>query len=223
VKSEAWVVIDADRDAVIYKGLKPNVTREAFAQHIRTNEVVNDLNVVVARPGDCHYLPSGTVHALGAGIVVAEVQTPSDTTFRVYDWGRNEPGRPLHIEQALECIDFSGRPPPSPRLGLPNSRDGLTTTPLTATEHFEIERCDAEAGSSFELITQNLPQVWMMLGGSGRIETSGGKRAAVVDLAAGTTVLIPAAAQSWTARFNASSRLLCVRLPSPLRNMLASS
>ena len=64
------------------------------------------------KAGHCHYLPSGTVHALGAGILAAEVQTPSDTTFRVFDFNRLEPtGKPrtFHVEQALECIDFSGQ------------------------------------------------------------------------------------------------------------------
>ena len=56
------------------------------------------------KKGECYYLPSGTCHALGAGVLVAEVQTPSDTTFRVWDWGRT--GRELHVDQAMECIDF---------------------------------------------------------------------------------------------------------------------
>ena len=66
---------------------------------IETGEVINDLRAIPAVAGQCHYLPSGTCHALGAGILVAEVQTPSDTTFRVYDWGRS--GRALHIAQGL--------------------------------------------------------------------------------------------------------------------------
>src|SRR5438105_11357547 len=83
LKSEAWVVIHAEPGAVIYKGVKPHVKPQDFAEHIRTNQVVDDLIAIEVKVGECHYLPSGTCHALGAGIVVAEIQTPSDTTFRV--------------------------------------------------------------------------------------------------------------------------------------------
>ena len=106
LKSEAWHILDAQPGSVIYAGLKPGVDRDSFAQAIEDGTVVDKLVAIPAVPGECHYLPSGTCHALGAGVLVAEVQTPSDTTFRVWDWGRTS--RELHIEQALECIDFSG-------------------------------------------------------------------------------------------------------------------
>jgi len=220
VKSEAWVVIAADPGAVIYKGLKPGVTREAFAQHIRENTVVNDLVAVPVKPGDCHYLPSGTCHALGAGILVAEVQTPSDTTFRVFDWGRPATaGRELHIEQALECIDFASSPPQQPvESPIPNKRQGLTTMRLTRTEFFEIERVDADAGSGFHVVTQTRPEIWMVMAGGGEIRGDSGH---AVDLQPGMTILVPAAARDWQARFDERTWLLCVRLPSPLRKMIA--
>lgn len=112
LKTECWYVMEAEPDSVIYKGIKPGVTSEQFAAHIKDGTVVDDLIAVAAVSGECHNLPSGTVHALGAGVLVAEVQTPSDTTFRVYDWvleyGR--PERELHIEQALECAEFGPAP-----------------------------------------------------------------------------------------------------------------
>ncbi len=227
VKSEAWVVVDAKPGAVICKGLKPGVTREVFARHIATGEVVDDLITIPVQPGDCHYLPSGTCHALGAGILVAEVQTPSDTTFRVYDWGRTGPaphsgGRELHIAQALECMfprPNCQHPPSRPaRLPRPITSNGITTTALTETEYFTIERVNAEAGSSFRTVTQDSPEVWMMLTGSGQIEGGFGRP---LPLRPGVTTLIPAAADGWKAAFSADSRLLLVLLPSPLRNMLA--
>ncbi len=108
IKTECWYILDAEPGSVIYKGLREGVTREVFERHLRGGPdgdgsgVVGDLEAVPAVVGEMHNLPSGTVHALGAGVVVAEVQTPSDTTFRVYDWGRS--GRELHIDAALECI-----------------------------------------------------------------------------------------------------------------------
>jgi mannose-6-phosphate isomerase len=104
LKSEAWYVVDAEPDAVIYKGIRAGTSREAFEEAVANGTVEDVLIAVPARAGDCHYLPSGTCHALGGGVLVAEVQTPSDTTFRVFDWGRTD--RELHLAQALECIDF---------------------------------------------------------------------------------------------------------------------
>ena len=104
LKSEAWYIIDAQPGAVIYKGIRDGVTAEQFRQAIDAGQVEELMIPVPVKTGDCHYLPSGTCHALGAGILVAEVQTPSDTTFRVYDWGRTD--RELHLEQAMQCIHF---------------------------------------------------------------------------------------------------------------------
>ena len=105
-----------------------------LARAARDDKILDLVQTVPARPGDCHCLPSGTIHALGAGVLVAEVQTPSDTTFRVYDWageyGRT--GRPLHIDQALESIDF-GPPPPCTRLASDES-----TTRLAHTRFFDL-------------------------------------------------------------------------------------
>jgi len=220
LKSEAWVILDAEPGAAIYKGVRPGVSRENFAAHIESGEVVNDLRSVPARVGDCHYLPSGTVHALGAGIVVAEVQTRSDTTFRVYDWGREAAERrELHVAQALECIEFSETScRTQPARGITNERAGIAITPLCQTEHFAIDRTDAAAGSEFAIVMQGQPQVWMIIAGGGRIE---GDFGAHLPLALGATILLPAGAEGWHARFAAETSILCVSLPSPLRNMLA--
>ncbi len=107
IKTECWYVLDAAPGAVIYKGVRAGVTRASFESHLRQGEggaIVGDLEAAPAVVGEMHNFPSGTVHALGAGVLVAEVQTPSDTTFRAFDWGRA--GREIHIEQALECIQF---------------------------------------------------------------------------------------------------------------------
>jgi mannose-6-phosphate isomerase len=111
LKTECWYILDARPGAKIYKGVRDGVSKDQFAAALRSGDgsgVVELLHAVRAAQGECHDLPSGTVHALGAGVTVAEVQTPSDTTFRVYDWGRQ--GRELHIEQALDCIDFAPAP-----------------------------------------------------------------------------------------------------------------
>jgi mannose-6-phosphate isomerase len=216
LKSEAWIVLKADHGSVIYKGVKPHVTAEHFARHIETGEVVDDLIAVEVAPGDCHYLPSGTCHALGAGILVAEIQTPSDTTFRVFDWGRTD--RQLHVEQALECITFGASPEPAEPPGEPVEAAGVRTTPRSKTEYFAIEQMEAVATARLPVETSGMPEVWMMLGGRGRLETPD---APAVELAAGTTVLLPAALTGSTAAFEPAASLLRFTVRSPLEGLIA--
>lgn len=108
LKTESWFVLDADEGSVIYKGLKEGVTRADLQRAIEEGTVPEVMRSIPAVVGECHTLESGTVHALGAGVLVAEVQTPSDTTYRVYDWASEygREGRELHIEQAVECALF---------------------------------------------------------------------------------------------------------------------
>jgi mannose-6-phosphate isomerase len=108
-KTEMWYVLDAKPGAKIIYGLKPGWTRETFAEAIRENRVMEALESVEARPGDTFFIPSGTVHALCAGVLVAEIQQNSDTTYRIYDYDR--PGldgkpRELHIEDSLNVIRY---------------------------------------------------------------------------------------------------------------------
>jgi len=216
VKSEAWIVLAADPGALIYKGVQPEVTPQVFTRHVADGSVVDDLVSVPAVAGDCHYLPSGTCHALGAGIVVAEVQTPSDTTFRVYDWGRE--GRDLHLEAALECIAF-GEPPRGPDPpGVPIEVDGLRTTPLVATPDFRLERIETARGAELSVETSGQPEVWMGLTGITRLDAQG---VAPVGLRAGSTTLLPAALRAPVARLEAGTALLRIRLPTPIDGLMA--
>ena len=215
LKSEAWVVIQADPGAVIYKGVRPDVSPEAFKAHIGSEQIVHDLVAVPAAPGDCHYLASGTCHALGAGVVVAEVQTPSDTTFRVYDWGRS--GRELHIEPALECIRF-GEQPDARTPEEPVIVGSLRTTPLTRCAYFTIERIEARAATSLEVVTSGEPVVWMVLAGGGRIETPG---APDVALDPGATVLMPAGLEGAAALLDSGTSFLRITTRSALDGLLA--
>lgn len=109
-KTELWYVTHAGPEARFWAGLKAGTTRADFEQRLRTGRVADCLHPIPVRPGDAMLLPSGRVHALGAGLVVFEIQQNSDTTYRVFDWNRVGPdGRPraLHLEAALESIDFS--------------------------------------------------------------------------------------------------------------------
>ncbi len=219
LKSEAWVVIDAEPGAVIYKGLKPGVTEADLRAHVGTPAIREDLIAIPARPGACHYLPSGTVHALGAGVLVAEVQTPSDTTFRIDDWGRTD--REMHLEEALACIRFGRDERFSGRAAPPPIDVGPTRTEeLVRTVYFEIERITMREAGLLEIVTSGMPEVWMILSGSGRVEASGEP---MISLEPGRTMLIPAGLRGAVARGTAGLCWLRVSLPAPTQGMMAST
>ena len=112
-KTEAWVVVHADPGSKIYAGLKRGFDRSAFERELRRGTTELCLHSFEPQAGDCVFIPAGTVHALGAGLVVAEIQQASDTTFRLFDWNRvGSDGKPrqLHVEQALDVIDFDAGP-----------------------------------------------------------------------------------------------------------------
>ena len=126
-KTETWVILEADPGSAIYAGLEQGVDRDEFAEAIRSGSVEPLLHRLEPKPGDCILIESGTVHAIGAGVLLAEIQQTSDATFRVYDWGRKGPdGKPraLHIDQALESIDFERGPvePITPRIDAASRR-----------------------------------------------------------------------------------------------------
>lgn len=223
LKSEAWVIIDADPGAVIYKGLKPGITRESFLDLLRTNRTLEALQAVPAKPGECHYLPSGTVHALGAGVVVAEVQTPSDTTFRLYDWGRDAAttGRGLHLEQALECMRFGPcatetHPPPT-------NAGGVRTQRLVRTSHFTIFQLDATPGCDLAIVPSGMPEVWMTLKGEGEIHPVDPTGSVVTPMALGSTILIPASLIESNVVVTKPSTFLRITLPSSTDQMIAQA
>lgn len=108
-KTEAWIILDAEPGAVVYAGLKSGTTPEAFAKACRDGACDELLHQFEPQPGDCIFIPAGTVHALGEGLVVAEVQQASDTTYRLFDWNRvDADGKPrqLHLELGLEAVDY---------------------------------------------------------------------------------------------------------------------
>lgn len=192
VKHEAWYVIDAEPDGYIYRGVKPGVDAAGLREAIDRQVVESVLSHIPVRRGDCYYLPSGTIHALGAGVTVAEVQTPSDITYRVYDWNRVDAttgrARDLHLEQALPCISYD---PVPARYEVRRHVASVWTqvTSLVRCESFVMERVRMVEG-----VEQALPYaemvIWIVLEGSGEVSCAGS--ADPVRFSAGDTVVLPA-------------------------------
>ena len=193
LKTEAWYVLDAAPGSRIYKGLVPGVTRPQFQKAIESGRAAEILQSVPARVGDCHFLPSGMVHALGAGVLVAEVQTPSDTTFRIFDWNRLGPdGKPrtLHIQEALDVIDFDRPQVVQSAAVRTRQLEDVMIRELATCDYFTLSRLDFSEGSVHltSEILDNQSQVWIMLSGQAVLDWPGHGGTA---LAPGDTVLLP--------------------------------
>ncbi len=181
-KTECWYIIDAADGAAIYKGLKPGTTKEQFKQAIEDGTTADLLEKVEVKVGDCHFLPSGTIHAIGEGLLIAEIQQPSDTTYRVFDWNRLDDhgnGRQLHVEDSLESIHFDP------------SGDNLSVESvgrLADADEFKVDK-GHEAGDSQLLLSPGQMKVLIFITGAGTIEGQGTE---AVDFVKGDTMLIPA-------------------------------
>lgn len=215
VKNEAWYVLAAEPGAAIYHGLEPGVDAAAFREAMTTGRIEGVLRRIPVAPGRCHYLPSGTVHALGAGVLVAEVQTPSDVTYRTYDWGRTDPGtgrpRSLHLDEAIECIDFSTPSPPSQQAVETQRRDdGLTTSRLVACDWFQIRHWRVGSAGQRQL-TGGQMVVWILLEGAGVVVGPQGREP--VRFGKGDVLLLPAEVPTWSVTFDGPAEWLRVTVP----------
>ncbi len=200
-KTECWYIISAVRGAAIYKGLKKGVGREEFAKAIKRGDVAQVLAEVPVEAGQCHFLPAGTAHSIGAGLLIAEIQTPSDTTYRVFDFNRVDDtgkARQLHIEEALESIHFD------------SSGDNLSVTTLgrlVDCEYFKIDK-GHQAKDCETLLSRGEVKCLIILTGFGRILGTDG---AFVEFKAGDCLLVPAAYEG-AIQFAADTHYLTVTI-----------
>jgi mannose-6-phosphate isomerase len=213
LKTESWFILDAQPDSqgqppVIYKGFQDGVTKDDLAKAIVEGTVPDLMRKETAVPGQCHTLPSGTVHALGAGVLVAEIQTPSDTTFRVYDWKKEygRADRELHIEQAVECASF-GHPPVATHaraymaddmasMSVMPPKMGSTRVRVSTTDHYTIDVLSASCAAVPVLSPDdsgNTPVVIMVPKTMGASLVSESESFEEVVIEAGQTALIPSA------------------------------
>lgn len=179
-KTECWYIIDAEPEAFIYKGLKPGVTKKKIAQAITKGTVENLLQKVPVRRGECHFLPAGTTHSIGPGILIAEIQTPSDTTYRLFDFNRldnTKRPRPLHIKEALESIHF----------GRADELSVTTIGRLIDCEYFTIDK-GHQAKACELLLSSGKMKTLIIISGAGTISA---KDNTSIGFKAGDCLLVP--------------------------------
>ncbi len=185
-KSEMWVILECSEDSFVIHGFAKPVHREELLMHIEKNTLESILNYVKVRKGDCIYIPAGTVHTLGKGIVAYEVQQPSDLTYRLYDWGRtdgNGKARELHVEKALEVMDFGASQPEIRNIFDMKPQKGLN---LITCPYFCVTYYAYDAGARVEM-QKARPLIWSLLEGSAAILFDEG----IIHAVKGDTVVIP--------------------------------
>jgi len=186
-KTEAWVVLDAEPGARLVIGLQPGTTRRQMATAIKSNRLEELLVYAEATPGDLLYIPANTIHALGPGILVYEIQQSSDTTYRLYDWGRlglDGQARELHIDKGIQVAKLES---------LPQVRQPGGDL-LVDGEYFRAWRHRLGAGA-LNLPTEGRFQALSCIEGSLQVSADGHD---VIELRKGETGLIPACIEAFS-------------------------
>lgn len=209
-KTEIWVILHAEPGAELIYGLKPGIDRAAFAQTIAQGRSQDALHRLPVQAGDVVFVPAGTVHALGPGIIVAEIQQNSDTTYRIYDWnrlGNDGKPRPLHVEEALKVINWQQVEPSlvQPQPLSTNHAELLAECPYFRTERLTLAageiytgRC---AGDTFE--------IWAILDGAAKVTWAAG----ALDVSAVGWALLPATLGKFSVEATEKSVLLRIITP----------
>lgn len=187
-KDECWLILDAEPEGAILHGFDDGVSREAFEEAVEEERVENLLRRVNVEAGDVIRVEPGTIHAICEGVALLEIQQPSDTTYRVYDYGRlGDDGQPrdLHLEQALQVADFGAHAPAvleeqEARI----STDEVRLQTLVQTQNYAIEKLAVDGAKRLSF-SASTPNVVFTLDGTVQLNDS-------VELAAGETAVIPA-------------------------------
>ncbi|MDB5306854.1 MAG: gmuF [Gemmataceae bacterium] len=210
-KTEAWVVLEADpATSRIYAGFRPGVTAADFEAALAGKTAPHTLHSFVPRPGDCVFLEAGTVHAIGANVLLFEVQQTSDITYRLYDWDRVDAKtgapRELHVADGLACADFA-RGPCHPVRPAVEERDGVRREGLVSCNYFTLERYVGSV--PFRVGVEGRCRIVVCVDGRGELESRG----AHYPIGPGAVVLLPAEVGECVCRPTGEITLLECGLP----------
>jgi mannose-6-phosphate isomerase len=184
-KTECWYVLDAEPGAALSLGLKPGTTLDMVREVLGKEPFEALLHQEPVEAGDMIYVEAGTVHAIGPGLTILEVQQTSDTTYRLWDYGRP---RELHLEDGMKVIKLeNGSGKIAPRRGFP-------CTTLIDVKYFAVDRCEVAAGESYSARGEGAPECVIGLGGNG-VVVHGETR---VELVVGQAVVVPACCEEYS-------------------------
>lgn len=188
-KTEMWYVVDCDEGASLLYGFKHNITKEEFRERIENNTLLEVTNSVPVKKGDVFFIEAGTLHAIGKGILIAEIQQNSNTTYRIYDYGRvGADGKPrqLHIDKAVDVTNLCpAKPYPQSE---PVDMGGWTKKRLAKCEYFTVDVINVDTSATLEADKSSFVNILVLDGGC--VLSSEGNDA--VELKKGDSVFIPA-------------------------------
>lgn len=202
-KTEMWYVVDCDEGAELIYGFKNVVTKEEFAERIKNNTLTEITNSVPVKKGDVFFIKAGTLHAIGKGILIAEIQQNSNTTYRVYDYGRvgaDGKPRPLHIEKALEVTSLCPAEPY--KAPAPTEENGCKKQLLSKCEYFTVYKIDIEKSAEFCADNTSFECILVL---EGEVKLSCGENE--LTLSKGETAFIPAGCGKYTLTGNCEAVL----------------
>lgn len=209
-KTEAWVVLHAQPGAAVILGVKADTTADNFRQAALNGRLERYLHRIPVRSGDFVYVPAGSVHAILGGVVIAEIQQNSDTTYRLYDWNRRDPKRPLHLNRGLDVIDFEQVEPHLTPPRLLAGGKGVRRFELCQSRYFALERVEMPAGTTYGgRCDGSTLEIWGVTHGQALVIAE----EAAVDLAAVRFTLLPAAMGVFTVQADEDATLLRVYVP----------
>jgi mannose-6-phosphate isomerase len=166
-KTECWVVLDAAEDAAVYAGFRHGVSENIFKEALKKDALLECLEKIDVQRGDVIYIPGGSIHAILSGCLILEVQQNSNTTYRIYDWGR---GRELHLKQAMQVLHFDHIE------GLLKTPEVIGSNPkiekLVTTPYFSIEKIELTSTWSHPVDPRSF-EVYFCLSGQGELEVQG--------------------------------------------------
>lgn len=192
-KSEMWYVIDAEKGARLIYGFRHKVTEQILKKAIKTGILDKYLQSVEVHKGDVYYVPAGTVHGIGAGILLAEIQESSNVTYRVYDYNRVDKDgrkRELHIDKAIQVMNMEPTPDVKQRPRMVRYFPGGSRELLCRCKYFEVERIQVTNSFLFS-VTDSSFQVLMCFDGYGQIKTMDAKMKPL-RFVKGETMFLPA-------------------------------
>ena len=192
-KTEMWYVIDADEGAQLIYGFQHKVTEQILRDAINTGTLDKHLQKVKVYKGDVFYVPAGTIHGIGAGILVAEIQESSNVTYRVYDYERVDKygkKRKLHFDKAVQIMNMDVEPDAKQKLRIVKYYLGCSRELLCRCKYFDVERIQVTKAFSFSVHEESF-QILMCLDGEGQIETMD-ENLKPVRLMKGITIFLPA-------------------------------
>jgi mannose-6-phosphate isomerase len=187
-KTEAWVVINADPGSLIYAGLRPGVDRRGLAAAVETGTTESCLHRFEPRVGDCIFIPAGVVHALGSGLLIAEIQQCSDTTYRLFDWNRLDDqgrARELHIQRGLQAIDYEIGPVTAQ---IPTPTGDAHRERLVQCDKFILDRLRIGSRDSLVIESDDRVHLLAMLSGTVDVDCDPDAR----PLITGQSMMLPA-------------------------------